>query len=161
MRTRSSISTARSQASLRDTFQWMRTASAICSPTVNTGLSEVIGSWKIMAMASPRRRCISRSDSSSRLRPWNSTSPPARMPGGQGTKPITDRAVTDLPQPDSPTSERVSPGWMATSTPSTARAMPVSMRKKVRRPRISSSGPLMPAPASADRARRAARRPAG
>jgi hypothetical protein len=27
---------------------------AICSPTVNTGFSEVIGSWKIIAMSAPR-----------------------------------------------------------------------------------------------------------
>ena len=32
----------------------------ICSPMVNTGLSEVIGSWNTMAMPGPRMRCIAR-----------------------------------------------------------------------------------------------------
>src|SRR3546814_2127420 len=35
---------------------------SICSPTVITGLSEVIGSWKIMAIRLPRRNDSSRCD---------------------------------------------------------------------------------------------------
>jgi hypothetical protein len=34
--------------------RWSRIASTIWSPTVNTGFSAVIGSWKIMAMSRPR-----------------------------------------------------------------------------------------------------------
>ena len=36
------------------TPRWRSSASAIWSPTVNAGLSEVIGSWKIIASRSPR-----------------------------------------------------------------------------------------------------------
>ena len=43
---------------------WARTASAICSPMRMTGLSAVMGSWKIMAMSRPRRR---RMESSGRV----------------------------------------------------------------------------------------------
>ena len=35
-----------------------------CSPMVNTGLSEVIGSWNTMAMPGPRMRCMRASESS-------------------------------------------------------------------------------------------------
>ena len=44
MRTRRSISTARSQACALVTSRCSRTASAICSPMVSTGFNEVIGS---------------------------------------------------------------------------------------------------------------------
>src|SRR3569832_2881625 len=33
---------------------WRARLSPFCSPTVSTGLSEVMGSWKIIAMRSPR-----------------------------------------------------------------------------------------------------------
>src|ERR1700682_527764 len=42
-------------------------------------------------------------------------------------------AVTDLPQPDSPTTPRVSPFSMYRSTPSTARTTPSSVKKYVLR----------------------------
>ena len=54
MRTRRSISTAFSQACLPVMFRCSRTASAIWSPIRITGLSEVIGSWKIIEMRLPR-----------------------------------------------------------------------------------------------------------
>ncbi|KAG1433788.1 hypothetical protein G6F57_021920 [Rhizopus arrhizus] len=42
---------------------------------------------------------------------------------------ITSRAVVDLPQPDSPTTPRVSPFFTSKSTPSTARtALPPRLR---------------------------------
>ena len=53
-RTFFNISTARSHASFLLTFMCSWTASAIWSPTVYTGLSEVMGSWKIIAMSLPR-----------------------------------------------------------------------------------------------------------
>ena len=54
MPTNESISTARAIAALRSRCRCRATTSAICSPTVKTGLSEVIGSWKIIAIALPR-----------------------------------------------------------------------------------------------------------
>ena len=49
-----SISTVLSMASRRPSPSCRRSASAICSPTVKTGLSEVIGSWKIIEISLPR-----------------------------------------------------------------------------------------------------------
>ena len=56
-----SISTARSHASRLGTFLCRATASAIWSPHVKTGLSDVIGSWKIIEIALPRTSRISSS----------------------------------------------------------------------------------------------------
>src|SRR2546422_449096 len=68
MRTRRSISTARRVPSSSERPRCSIRTSAIWSPIVNTGLSEVIGSWKIMEMASPRILRISASESSSKSR---------------------------------------------------------------------------------------------
>ena len=65
----------RSQARSCGTRSCSRMASAICSPTLITGLREVIGSWKIMAMSRPRIWRISPPLIVSRSRPLNRTSP--------------------------------------------------------------------------------------
>src|SRR6185503_6140801 len=133
MRTRRSISTEASCASLREIF-WCRTrASAIWSPTRKAGLSEVIGSWKIIASLAPRRSRSRAGDCFSRSSPSSSTSPPAMRPGGCGMRPMIESAVTLLPQPDSPTMPRVRPRSSLRSTPSTARTSPRSEAKCVRR----------------------------
>ena len=43
-----SISTARSATGVVDMPRWISRPSVSCRPMVSTGLSEVIGSWKIM-----------------------------------------------------------------------------------------------------------------
>jgi hypothetical protein len=53
----------------------------------STGLSVIIGSWKIIATRLPRTRCSARGDSCSRsicspLRCVSSTLPPTTLPGG-------------------------------------------------------------------------------
>ena len=81
----------------------------ICSPIVRTGLSEVIGSWKIMAISRPRMRRISSSERSSSSRPSKRMEPCVRaVPDGSSR--ITASADTDLPEPDSPTIATISPG---------------------------------------------------
>ena len=75
----------------------------------STGLSEVIGSWKIIEISLPRMRSISGSLSSSRSRPSKRIAPPTMRPGGLATRRRIDSAVTLLPQPDSPTTPSVSP----------------------------------------------------
>src|SRR4051812_44667112 len=55
-------------------------------------------------------------------RPRNSTSPSRLAPSGKS--PIRPRPRVDLPQPDSPTRPRVSPGARSKLTPSTARIAP-------------------------------------
>ncbi|MDT4824340.1 hypothetical protein FQZ97_575870 [compost metagenome] len=101
-------SSAISSAGLHDS------AIAICSPTGNTGLSEVIGSWKIIATSAPRTlRSVALS-----ARARSITSPPRRrscmlplaiLPPPCSTSRISASDVTDLPEPDSPTTASVSP----------------------------------------------------
>ena len=62
---------------------WTRATSATWSPTVNTGLSAVIGSWKIMEIRLPRMSRISSSPRVTRSRPSNSIRLPGSiLPGG-------------------------------------------------------------------------------
>ncbi len=56
-----------------------------------------------------------------------------------GSRPMIDRPVIVLPQPDSPTRPTVSPGSTAKLTPSTARTTPERSLMNVRRPSISST----------------------
>src|ERR1700749_534603 len=82
---------------------------------------------------------ISSSGTSRRLRPSNRIAP-AIFPGGSGISRRIDIAVTDLPQPDSPTIPSVSPALMWNDTPSTARTTPSGVPKCVCRLSTSSSG---------------------
>ena len=81
MPTSRSSSTARARACVLAHPEWMSSGSMICRPIGSTGLSEVIGSWKIIAMSRPRSSRISSSDRSSRSRPSNRMRP-ARYPAG-------------------------------------------------------------------------------
>ncbi|MBA7470418.1 hypothetical protein ES707_05704 [subsurface metagenome] len=161
MRTRRSISTARAQACF-DVMSWCsRTASVIWSPIRITGLSEVIGSWKIIDIRLPRMPRISSSESASRSRPSSTTEPPTILPGGFGTRRMMERALTLLPQPDSPTIASVSPRRTLKETSSTALNSPELVKNTVFRfctSRIRSSAlvPLISRVAS-DRGCRAAR----
>src|SRR5436190_1970836 len=107
---------------------------------VSTGFNDVIGSWKIMEMASPRTLRISASGSSSRSRPSKITRPATVRPGGDAIRRRIDSDVTLLPQPDSPTTASVSPRSTENDTPSTARTTPSRVKKYVFRPCTSSSG---------------------
>src|SRR5437763_682641 len=62
MPTSPSSSTARAHASRRETGRCRRTASAIWPPTVKTGLSAVLGSWKTIANPAPRAGPVRRGD---------------------------------------------------------------------------------------------------
>ena len=137
MRTRSSAAIAllRSAFSLA-VRSWARIASVIWLPTVNTGFSEVIGSWKIIAMRLPRMSRIAAGERSSRFCPSNITRPEVLRPGG-GTSRITESDSTDLPQPLSPTMPSVRPRATPSETPSTAATSPIGVRKTVRRSSIS------------------------
>ena len=59
-------------------------ASPIWSPIVITGLSELIGSWKIMAMSRPRISGILLRGRSSRSTPLNSIRPRRSVPAVRG-----------------------------------------------------------------------------
>ena len=75
MPTAFSISTARRLATVLVALACSWTASRSCWPMVCTGLSEVIGSWKIIEISLPRTLRSSDGGSSSRLRPLNMASP--------------------------------------------------------------------------------------
>ncbi len=96
---------------------------------VITGLSDVIGSWKIIEMSRPRMARISSSGSCSRSTPSSTTSPSTMRPGGSAISRISDSAVMLLPQPDSPTIASVSPRAIANDTPSTAFTVPLRVKK--------------------------------
>src|SRR4051794_39887897 len=97
---------------------------------VSTGLRLVIGSWKIMLMSLPRISRIAASSSFNRSIPRKRIEP-AILPGGSGTSRRMELAVTDLPQPLSPTIASVSPSTTVNDTPSTARFTPSGVRKWV------------------------------
>ncbi len=86
---------------------------------VMRGFSDAYGSWKMIWTSrrnalsfEPRRLTISR--------PSKKTSPPVGC-----SRRMMARPVVDLPQPDSPTSPRVSPFTTLNDTPSTAFTAPV------------------------------------
>src|SRR5947208_1412867 len=78
-----------------------------------------------------RSSSLSRSTPSKRMLPLI-------LPGGSGIRLKTELAVTDLPQPLSPTIATVSPASTVKETPSTARFTPSGLRKCVCRFSISS-----------------------
>ena len=60
-------------------------------------------------------------------------------PGGSGMSRSTERALTDFPHPDSPTTATVSPSSTVYEMPSTAWTVPAVVSNCVTRSRISSS----------------------
>jgi hypothetical protein len=76
---------------------------------VNTGFRLVIGSWKIIEMRLPRIACKRLADTRKRSSPSKTIEPLGISAGGFGKSPSTAIAVTDFPQPDSPTTASVSP----------------------------------------------------
>ncbi len=134
MRTRRSISIACARAASALTSRCARMPSISWSPMVKAGLSEVIGSWKIIAMRLPRRARISSGVSVARSLPSKRTVPALMRPWPLGSRPMMDSEVTLLPQPDSPTMPSVRPAATEKLTPSTAaNSPPSSSRKLVRK----------------------------
>ena len=77
---------------------------------VSTGLRLVIGSWKIIAILRPRSARIASFGSVVSSWPSKRIEPPTMRPVSGAISRRIDSAVTDLPQPDSPTMPSVSPG---------------------------------------------------
>ena len=92
----------------------MVSGSATMSITLRRGLSEEIGSWKIICtwVRSVRR--------SPRLSAVSSVSPKRILPEVAFSTWTMARPVVDLPQPDSPTRPSVSPWRMVKVMPATA-----------------------------------------
>ena len=92
----------------------MSSGSATMSRTRRRGLSDEIGSWKIIwSLVRSRRRAPERHVVSS-------TPPRFTEPRVGLITWATARPVVDLPHPDSPTSPRVSPSNRSKETPETA-----------------------------------------
>ena len=96
--------------------------SAIWSPTRITGLSAVIGSWKIIDTScraaragGPRRQRITSTPS---ITTW----PAGDLRRGAAAAPRIARSAMLLPDPDSPTRPSASPGPTSNDAPSTARS---------------------------------------
>jgi hypothetical protein len=106
-------------------------ASAIWKPTGSTGLSEVIGSWKIMPMRLPRIACFPASFAAVMSTPSTTMRPLEMRPTPAGSRPMTDSAVRLLPQPDSPTRASVSRRRTSKLTSRTASCQWRAMRMEV------------------------------
>ena len=98
-------------------------ASATCRPMRCSGLRLVIGSWNTMPASSPRARCNAAGAAPIICWPSSRMLPVGLVPPG-GRSCSSDSAVTDLPEPDSPTSASVSPRSSVNETPSTTRLAP-------------------------------------
>ena len=120
MRTDFSSPTARRQALARVAPSCTRIGSPTWLPIENSGLSEAIGSCRIMAIRLPRTRRISASDLSSRFSPSNIMRP-CTMRAAGGSRRMMVSASVLLPEPDSPTMPSVSPASRLKVTSSTAR----------------------------------------
>src|SRR5215203_6033328 len=107
--------------------------SVIWRPTLIVGSSEVMGSWKTIAIFDPRIPCIRFSESSRRSCPSKRTSPPLTMLFASGSSRMMLFAVTLLPLPDSPTMASVSPRLRSKVTPRTACTSPAEVPKEMRR----------------------------
>ena len=93
MPTWASASMARSRASFLPMPRWARSVSPICWPTVKTGSSALIGSWKIMLIWRPRTSRISRDGSCQRSRPSKAIWPATRL--GARRQQAQDRQAGD------------------------------------------------------------------
>ena len=90
MPTASSMVRARASAAGREIFSWMSSGSIICSETRVYGLSEVIGSWKIIEMRRPRIERSWAAGALSKSTPSNIAVPLSMRPGGWGTRPMSE-----------------------------------------------------------------------
>ncbi len=97
-----------------------RMGSPRMSPTFMRGLSELYGSWKMTCTFCLKGESFLES-SFSRLTPSNTISPEVGRSSCRMQRP-----VVVLPQPDSPTSPKVSPFLMAKLTSSTALTWPTA-----------------------------------
>src|SRR3954453_15912326 len=85
----------------------------------NIGSSATIGSWEIIAISRPRTWLSSFSASPTSSRPCQRIEPP-ETETPSGNRPISERAVIVLPQPDSPTRPSTVPGRGENETPVTS-----------------------------------------
>ena len=118
---RAARSPARGPAPRGASCSWI--CSMIWSPIFGDRVQEVVGSWKIIAISAPRSR-LSSSSRRDQLRALVVAPCPRSARSASASSPISVIAVTDLPEPDSPTTASTSPGCSSSDTPSTACTTP-------------------------------------
>ena len=123
MRTNESSSALRAIAAFLSMPNRTRRLSESCVPIRRTGLSAVIGSWKIIDIPVPNSlRTWSRDIAESSL-PSNMTLP-ERCTFEPDKRPIAARHMTVFPEPDSPTTPTLEPDGISRLTPRTASSDP-------------------------------------
>ena len=100
-----------------------------------------MGSWKIMPICLPRRALRSLGESSVSSWPFNLMLPDTTRPL-LGSRSMTDRVVTLLPQPDSPTMHTVSFSLISKEMPRRTSYSFLPIRKVVTRSFTSSTFPI-------------------
>jgi len=88
--TASIISSARPSASFLVMSSWIRSGSITCSEILMYGLSEVMGSWKIIETRFPRMERASFALQCRRSTPSNMAVPLSILPGGIGIRPMME-----------------------------------------------------------------------
>ena len=104
-----------------------------------TGFSAVIGSWKIIDMR-VQRSSRSRSSLAARMFSPSSRISPELGFSALASRPMTVKAITDLPEPDSPTRQTISPGLTVKLTLSTANSRSAPLGSVTERLRTSRTG---------------------
>ncbi len=104
-----------------------------------TGFSAVIGSWKIIDMR-VQRSSRSRSSLAARMFSPSSRISPELGFSALARRPMTVKAITDLPEPDSPTRQTISPGLTVKLTLSTANSRSAPLGSVTERLRTSRTG---------------------
>src|SRR5262249_22292105 len=105
----------------------------------STGLSVIIGSWKIIASLAPRSARSRSSGVPTSSSPRKRIDPPMTRPGGS-TSPKIEKPVTVLPEPDSPTSPSTSPRSTVKVTPATGRTRRWRKKNEVERSATARTG---------------------
>src|SRR5579859_6936185 len=144
--TASSISIARFIASAWPMPRCLTSTSVNWVETRRNGLSEVIGSWKIIDMEAPRSL-----SSSSSFMPRISCPRSLTLPEPEpflASRPMIVIRIWLLPEPDSPTMPTTSPALRAKLTPLTAATLPLSVRNSTLRSLTSRIVPLGRIPAA-------------
>ena len=132
-----SVSTSATRASRSRVSRpnsWARSTSAICSPTRSDPLRDSAGSWGTYAIVPPRNRRVSRSESVSRSTApgWKRDAPacsstvPRRSSSPARRWFMHASAAVVFPDPDSPTSARIRPGWSRRLTSSRMSSPPTT-----------------------------------
>ena len=158
------------RASRADSPWCSRSVSPICRPTVSTGLSEVIGSWKIIEMSLPRMLAHLRARAAPADRGPRSGSRPAIRAGRRLDQPQDRQRGDGLAAAGLADDRQRLARVDANDTPSTARTTPsrraemglqvLDFERAAAARAIGPSTSLQPS-RGAGRARRAGRRPAG